>query len=96
MLRNNYTTRAALKTLILLNAKCQSPGGWSPNWNRCSPPPGQNPQVRRGVAYFFFVSFSTQDEACPFTAAYHPGLVVRCVIFAPRKYTAADHAMTSA
>lgn len=44
----------------------------------------------------FFMILRAHEVAWPVTPESQPGPVARCVIFAPRKYTAAHQATTSA
>ena len=99
MVRNKYTMHAAPKFAILRAPEGRNPGGHFPNWDRHSPALCGSPQAARDLAQLFLMNLCTHELAWPANPENKLGPVccaVRCVIFAPRKYTAADHAMISA
>jgi len=96
MLRMMYTLCAAPNPSILLGPGGHPPGELGPRMEPPTPARSRKLQLGQYVTQFFFIIRRTQAPACPVTSDNQPGALVRCVIFAPRKYTAADQAMTSA
>ena len=95
MLPHHYTMRAVDNTATALGEAASSLGGHTPsgaNWPRGISP---FPQSNRELGQRLPMSFLAHEVACPVTPPSQlPGLDEE--ILAPRKYSAADQASTSA